>query len=214
MRSDPGFSVVEVLAALVVTSLTIVGLTPFVSQMFATWTRGSEVARAVELKTHGLGLLREDIRHALVWTGTTLPESPVSFNGDATSLRFPATTGIGFGRRGFEMLSITVDPSRDGLALVRRHAALVGSSPAHFRDPVILFSGPFKFAFQYKSRSGEETAVWTDTSEIPASIKLTIFDRRGSIFLVPIEFPIFASLSAGCLAISGLPGCPANETME
>ena len=61
-----GFSLIEVLATLLVTMLLVLTLTPFVSQMLRTWARGGEVANLVELKTRGLGRLREDLRHALV----------------------------------------------------------------------------------------------------------------------------------------------------
>ena len=52
-KSSPeaGFSLIEVLAALVVTTLLVLALTPLVGQMLATWSRGSEASRAVELES-------------------------------------------------------------------------------------------------------------------------------------------------------------------
>src|SRR5262245_9284501 len=112
--AEAGFTLVEVLAALVITLLLVVALTPFVGQMLATWARGTETTRAVELVTRGVGLLRHDLRHAIVWTGYGKTEDLLLFRGNEVSMSFPAATGLAPGRDGLEMISITVDASRDG----------------------------------------------------------------------------------------------------
>jgi type II secretory pathway component PulJ len=206
-----GFSLVEVLAALVVTTLLILALTPLAGQMLATWARGSEAARAVELKTRGLGRLREDLRQAIAWSGFGLTENLLMFRGTDTSMSFPVSTGLGVGRDGVEMLSITVDTSVDGRALVRRRAPLIGSTHGVMSDPVVLFSGPFKYVFRYYTRDGLSQPVWSNRTELPARVELIVTDRRGPIFSAPVELPVFASLSAGCLVSSGLPGCPVSS---
>src|SRR5262245_43833011 len=213
-NAEAGFTLVEVLAALVVTLLLVVALTPFVSQMLATWARGTETTRAVELVTRGVGLLRHDLRHAIVWTGYGRTEDLILFRGNEVSMSFPVATGLGPGRDGLEMISITVDASHDGRALVRRRAPLVGSTYASFRDPVVLFSGPFRYVFRYFPREGPGVPVWANANEVPARVELTIADEKGPIFTAPLELPVFASLSAACLAGSNLPGCPASAPAE
>jgi hypothetical protein len=212
--AESGFSLVEVLAALVVTLLLVVALTPFVGQMLATWARGTETTRAVELLTRGVGLLRHDLRRAIVWTGYGKSEDLMLFRGNEAAMSFPAATGLGPGRDGVEMISITVDASRDGRALVRRRAPLVGSTYASFRDPVVLFSGPFRYVFRYFPREGPGVPVWANVHEVPARVELTIADERGPIFTAPLELPLFASLSAACLASNNLPGCPTSAPAE
>ena len=125
-------------------------------------------------------------------------------------MSFPVATGLAPGRNGLEMISITVDASRDGRALVRRRAPLVGSSYPSFRDPVVLFSGPFRYVFRYFPREGPGMPLWTSAHELPARVELTIADERGPIFTAPLELPLLASLSAACLASSNLPGCPVS----
>jgi prepilin-type N-terminal cleavage/methylation domain-containing protein len=213
-RSSPGFSLIEVLAALAVTGLIVIGVTPIIRQMLMTWSRGSEIARLVELKTRGLGRLREDARHIVLWNSSNLPDNQASFAGSSSSLHFPAAVKNSFGHRGVELVSIRVDAVADGYALVRRHAALTNSGQFELRDPVTLFSGRFRYFFRYKSRSGEESEIWSNTLDVPASIRLTIRDERGAIFRTPLEFPIYASMSSGCIAISTLPGCPRLTDQE
>jgi type II secretory pathway component PulJ len=212
--ADAGFSLVEVLAALVVTLLLVVALVPFASHMLATWARGTETTRLVELVTRGVGLLRSDLRHAVVWAGYGQAENLLLFRGNEASMSFPAATGLGPGRNGLEMISVTVDASADGRALVRRRAPLVGSTYASFRDPVVLFSGPFRYVFRYFPRQGPGVPVWTSFNELPARVELTIADERGPIFAAPLELPVFASISAACLAGGNLPGCPSSALEE
>jgi hypothetical protein len=211
--AEAGFSLVEVLATLVVTMILIVGLTPFVRQMLATWSRGSEVARAVELESRGIGLLRGDLRHAITWTGFGNIDNLATFRGTETSISFPAATGLDAGRNGVEMLSFTVDASADGRALVRRRATLLGTTYLGFTDPIVLFSGPLKYLFHYIGRDGQQLQVW-NRPELPASIELLIIDQKGPIFSAPIALPVFASLSAGCLVSQGLPGCPVTPPKD
>lgn len=206
--ADAGFSLVEVLAALVVTMLLVLALAPFAGQMLATWSRGSTAARLVELKSRGLGVIKDDLRHAVVWTGFGQTENLVSFRGTETALSFPVATGLTPGRDGLELISLTIDASVDGAALVRRRASIVGSTHAGFRDPVVLFSGRFKYFFRYFPRSGTPIPVWANRMDLPDRVELNISDERGRIFSAPIEIPLFASFSAGCLVNSSLPGCP------
>jgi hypothetical protein len=210
--TEAGFSLIEVLAALLVTMLLVLTFTPFVSQMLATWSRGAEVANLVELKTRGLSRLHEDLRHAVVWTGYGQVEDLASFQGDETSMSFPVAA-LGPNEVGIEYLSFTVGIGVNGRALVRRRAPVIGSSYGSFVDPVILISGPFKYVLRYFSRQGEEVAVWGKGKlDLPGRIELNVADNNGRLLLgLPIAIPTFASMSAGCLAAASMQGCPVVE---
>lgn len=209
-----GFSLVEVLASLVVTMLLVLAFTPFAGQMLSTWSRGGEIAKLVDLKSRGIGRLRTDLRHALVWAGFGQMDRLAMFRGSETSMVFPAVTGLGSGRNGVEMLAITVDSSADGRALVRRSAPLIGTTYGSFQDPVILFSGSYRYVFRYIANDGREFPVWQNRTELPVRIKLTIAGPHGEVFAVPIELPTVASMSAACLVGTNLPGCPVQAKEE
>ena len=190
--------------------LLVLTVTPFISQLLATWARGGEVADLVELKTRGIGRLREDLRHAVVWTGLGQIAELPAFEGDETSMSFPVVSGLGPGATGIEYLSFRIGSGVNGPALVRRRAPLIGSSYGSFADPVVLFSGPYRYLFKYYMRDGEEIQVWNKgRMELPARIEVDIADRRGRLLLqLPIAIPTFASLSGACLGNQGLAGCP------
>jgi hypothetical protein len=213
INAESGFSLIEVLGALLVTMLLVLTLSPFVSQMLATWARGGEVAGIVEFQTRGLGRLRDDLRHALVWTGYGQIQDLAGFQGDEASMSFPAVTGLGPGRLGIEYVSFTVAPSVDGRALVRRRAPVIGSTYGAFTDPVVLISGPFRYVLKYYSRDGEEMPSWNKNRfDLPEHIGLSIVDHNGSpLFGVPIAISTFSSSSAGCFASGNLQGCSTTE---
>jgi hypothetical protein len=208
LSGSAGFSLMEVLAALVVTMLLVLALTPFVGQMLATWTRGSEAAKLVEWMTRGVGVLRSDLRHAVLWTGNAQGQTASPFRGGETSLSFLSATGLGPGRDGLQTISISVEPSADGRALVRRSAPAGGAGQGGFGNPVVLMSGRFSYGFKFHARKGEAMSAWTDPRELPVRVELSIVAEGGRLFRAPLEFPVLASLSAACLATRGLPGCP------
>jgi hypothetical protein len=209
-KSSPeaGFSLIEVLAALVVTTLLVLALTPLVGQMLATWSRGSEASRAVELESRGVGVIRRDLREALSWAGFGKMEDLILFRGTETSMSFPIVSGLAPGRNGVEMVLYTVDSSRNGRALVRRHAPLIGSTYGTFSDPVVVFSGAYKYLFRYQSRDGRTLPFWINRPELPGRVDLVIADERGPVFTAPLEMPVLASVSAACLVNVHLAGCP------
>jgi general secretion pathway protein J len=208
--AEAGFSLIEVLAALLVTMLLVLTLTPFASQMLATWARGGEAANTVELKTRGLSRLREDLHHAIVLTGYGQTQDLAAFQGDETSMSFPVVAELDPTGMGIEYLYYTVGTSINGRALVRRRAPVIGSTYGSFADPVVLLSGPFRYVFRYYSREGEEAPVWSKSRfDLPGHIELDIADRNGVQLLgIPIAISTFASLSAACFASSNLQGCP------
>lgn len=209
-----GFSLIEVLAALVVTMLLVLALTPFTGQMLATWARGGEAAGFVEAVTRGVGMLRHDLSHAILSSGLADAPKGSVFRGDETSLSFLAATGLGPGRDGLEMISVSVDAGGNGRTLIRRSAPLDGAANEPYAGPVALFSGPFSYRFRYYSRKGEASPAWTNVRELPARVELTVTGERGPVFSAPLEFAVLASLSAACLANRKLPGCPNAQPDE
>jgi prepilin-type N-terminal cleavage/methylation domain-containing protein len=207
-NSKAGFSLLEVLAALIVTTLLMLALSPLVTQLLATWPWGSEVASMVEFRVRGLGVLRSDLRRAVVWRGFGRTEDLLAFRGNETSLSFPAASNVGDARDGLEMIAIDVANSAEGRALIRRRAPVVGTTRTAFADPVVLFSGPYRYFMRYYSRDGVEKSVWADPSSLPVRVVLNIVDERHGSSVVAIQMPLFASISSACMVASNLSDCP------
>ena len=203
-----GFSLLEVLASLVVTTLLVVALTPLTTQMLATWALGTEAVSMVELQARGLNVLRDDLIYAVVWGQHGRPEDSLGFRGNETSMSFPVASGLSEGRDGIEMVSIDVASSADGRALIRRRAAIVGARRTAFTDPVVLFSGSYRYFLRYYSEDGHEAAIWSDPSSLPARIAVNIVDERNRRSAISFQLPVFASAASACLVDTSLFGCP------
>jgi prepilin-type N-terminal cleavage/methylation domain-containing protein len=202
---NAGFSLVEVMAALVVTCLLMMGLTPFVNQLLLTWARAGTIGVIVDMTSRGIGQLRKDLRHAV-----PLAARPgvIAFRGDELHFEFPAATGLGAGRGGVEMIAISAEQVEGKeLALVRRRSGHVTTeSGAEFKDPVVLFSGNLQYIFRYIAQDGTRQSTWSDRPDLPVRIEVTILDGRDPV--VPaLELPLYADMSVACL-IPGAPGCP------
>jgi hypothetical protein len=191
-------------------SFLILALSPFVGVMLTTWSRGSEVANLVEHRVRGLGLLRNQLRHAILWSDLGSGASKgLLFRGTAASMTFPVVAGLGIGRSGVEMISITVGGVPNMRTIIQRRAHIVGLGHTAFANPVVIYSGGANYVFRYYSRSGEEKEVWDDPASLPARIVLHISGRNGTpASIVPFEFATFAGVSAACLTKLQSQGCP------
>jgi prepilin-type N-terminal cleavage/methylation domain-containing protein len=203
---NAGFSLIEVMAALVVTCLLMLGLTPFVNQLLSTWARGSTIGVVVDMTSRGIGQLRKDLRHAV-----PLADRPgvVAFRGDELHFEFPAATGLGTGRGGVEMISISTEQLEGReLALVRRRSGHVPTeSGAEFKDQVVLFSGNLQYIFRYIAEDGTRQSTWSDRPDLPVRIEVNILEGRDPVLPV-LELPLYADMSVACLLQPGAPGCP------
>jgi hypothetical protein len=159
----------------------------------------------VEFKFRGLGVLRSDLRRAVLWRGFGQAEDLLAFRGTETSMSFPVASSFG---DGLEMVAIDVTNSADGRALIRRRAPVTGTTRTVFADPVVLFSGPYKYLMSYYSRDGVEKPVWADPFSIPARVALNIVDERHQTSMISVQMPLLASMSSACLSSSNLPDCP------
>jgi hypothetical protein len=202
-----GFSLLEVLTALLLTALLMISLTPLVRQMLATWWRGSDVADLVELQIRGVAALRRDLNSAIVWTGSGQADDTLFFRGNETSLSFPAVSKYGEGTERFEMISIQVANASNGHALVRRHGAILGSTFQLPSDPLVLISGPYRYYFRYYTRDNRESISWDNREAPPARVAINVIDSSGQLAGIPIEISMLASLSAACVQNVSLPGC-------
>jgi prepilin-type N-terminal cleavage/methylation domain-containing protein len=203
---NAGFSLVEVMAALVVICLLMVALTPFVNQLLSTWARAGTIGGMVDMTSRGIGQLRKDLRQTV-----PLAERPgvVAFRGDEVHFEFPAATGLGLGRGGVEMIAISAEQLEGKqLALVRRRSGhLTTESGAELKDPVVLFSGNLQYIFRYIAQDGTRQSTWSDRPDLPVRIELNILDGREPL-LPALELPLYADMSVVCLLQPGAPGCP------
>ena len=211
-----GFSLVEVLAALAATVLLVGAFSPFAAQLIGSWGRGARTAETVDMMTTAQARLGHDVGAAVPMFLTRGDRTSMLFLGKAGYVIFPAATGFGPGRGGFELVSLSVEAAEGRTVLMRRRAPL-GADPdaGGFRDGVVLFEGNYRMAFAYVGADGVRREEWLDRPELPARVELSVVGADGRQALAaPLVFAIGADYPAACLADEPPEACTALEEGE
>jgi general secretion pathway protein J len=212
-RRRAGFSLVEVLAALAATVLVIGAFSPFAAQLVASWGRGARTAEFVDMATTAFARLDRDLRGTVPLFITRGEETSMVFRGGPGYVLFASATGFGPGREGIELVSLAVEANAAGVSLIRRHAPL-GTSPdgQGFRDPVVLFTGRYRFNFAFVDDAGKRSAEWVNRPAMPRRVELSILDADGRPALpAAVSFAVPADYPAACLASDPPQACEALE---
>lgn len=212
-RSRAGFSLIEVLAALAATVMIVGAFSPFAAQLVASWGRGARTAELVDMAVTAQARLARDIGAAVPMFLTRGETTAMLFLGTRGYVIFPAATGFGPGRGGFELLSLSIEETEGRPALVRRRAPL-GSDPSTggFRDAVVLLDGRYRMSFAYVGADGTRREEWLDRPDMPTRIELTILREDGRPALAsPLVFAIPADYPAACLGDEPPEACAALE---
>lgn len=210
-----GFSLVEVLAALALASLILVGL----NLAMTTIRQGSDGARGrlsstAEL-TSAAQVFSDDVaRIAKIRLRSDSTEAGYWFEGSAGQMIYPLTEWAGVARPGLYLVRLRVagDERRQ---LIRERAPLLPGEAfdgeREWRDPVVLLDGEYDVSFGYRApRSGWRTwsEGWNMPGPMPEQISLTVTDRKTGRMVMPLLVqPLAVDGELECAA--GGPGCAA-----
>ena len=193
-RREAGFTLIEVLAALVLSSLVLVSLNMAMSAVGkgTDHTRRSlgeqsEIGAAVDIFGRDVARIAK-IRRPAPPGGF----AGYSFDGTADTIVYPLREEEGLAAPGLYLVRLSVR-EKDGQAVLLRERAplLPGNSNdlPKWRDPVVLLAGPFDVAFAYRAqRSGSRswTDDWSGASSMPEQVRLTIGDSATGRLRAPV----------------------------
>jgi prepilin-type N-terminal cleavage/methylation domain-containing protein len=200
MRAHPpnarqsGFTLLEVLAALVLAGLILVSLNMAMAAVGKGVDRTrkslgeqSEIAAAVDI------FGRDVARIAKLRRGT----SPTVFDGylfegSSSAIVYPLREGEGLTAPGLYLIRLSVIEDKGQRLLVRERAPLdMGKAEIgmpSWRDRVVLLAGDYDIAFAYRApRSGvrDWSASWDATTAMPEQLRLTVTNRGTGRLRVP-----------------------------
>jgi general secretion pathway protein J len=188
-----GFTLIEVLAALVLSALILVSLNMAMSAVGkgTDHTRRSlgeqaELGAAVDIFSRDVARIVK-IRH---------PAKPGDFagyvfDGHADAIVYPLREEEGLTAPGLYLVRLSVRQADGRTTLLRERAPLpVGDDAAlpQWRDPVTLLTGPYDIAFAYRAqRTGQRdwNGSWQASEAMPEQIRLTISNRATDRLRVP-----------------------------
>lgn len=229
-----GFTLVELLAALAIGAVVLVGIAALVRTVglsFDRGTRGVANAERVLLAVQRLSADFASVRYLLRQKepGTALA---ALFSGRPDEVVIVTAGHVAIGRRDDELLFLQVEQAGETARLVRRRTPFPGARvpldgivPG---DPVVLLEGPLTLSFAFSADTSLPltwTDRWADRAEPPRRVRLIARDRAsGADLLPPLIFTIRADAPPSCAApdatatcvpaVAALKPAPAGSTGE
>jgi general secretion pathway protein J len=212
-----GFTLVELLAALVIGAVVLVGIGALVRTVGLSFDRGTRAvanAERVLLAVQRLAADFASVRY-LLRQKEPGPALAALFTGRADGAVFVTAGHIAVGTRDDEIVFLQVEETADGARLVRRRAAFPGARvpldgivPG---DPVVLLEGPLALSFAIAADTSlppKWVDRWIDEAEPPRRVRLIARDRTtGADLLPPIVFTIRADAPPSCAAAEATATC-------
>lgn len=192
-RREAGFTLIEVLAALVLSSLVLVSLNMAMSAVGkgTDHTRRSlgeqsELGAALDIFSRDVGRIAKIRR----------PAKPGDFagyvfDGRSDAIVYPLREEEGLTAPGLYLVRLSVRQKDGRSTLLRERTPLPAGDDAtlpQWGDPVELLSGPYDIAFAYRAqRTGQRewNGSWQATETMPEQIRLTVTNRETGRLRVP-----------------------------
>lgn len=188
-----GFTLIEVLAALVLASLVLVSLNMAMTAV----GKGSDHTRRSLGEQSELGAAVDVFgRDVARISKIRRPAKPGDFagyvfDGRPDAIIYPLREEEGLTAPGLYLVRLSVK-RKDGIStLLRERAPLPAAETTtlpKWRDPVVLLAGPYDIAFAYRAqRTGQRewTGSWQATETMPEQIRLTVTNRDTGRLRVP-----------------------------
>ena len=203
-RTDPraGFTLIEVLAALVITGAFVVAVLPYAARLATHWWVGEATVEAADGWMQAVSRMGDDLAQALPYglgDDSAAPADAFRAGPDGIAFVRPALGEA----PGLETVSYEVRPSPSGSALVRRNRRF---DPAAFGRDVggtsaTLLDGPYRFRIVAVATDGTRRRDWTPADGMPAAVELSVVATgRTPVPAAPVLMPIAARAPAAAKA--------------
>jgi prepilin-type N-terminal cleavage/methylation domain-containing protein len=221
-RRCNGFTLIEVLAALAISSVIIVATVALIHSVAGNFDRGTRGVDAADRLMRAVERLAADFGSArfVVWTTQSGPA--LAFRGERVDgekperVMFVSGAGIGSAPRADEVVSLTIERAGDVTRLVRRRAAWTGPDMlvAHvaMQDAVVLVAGDLDMSFLFGRLTGAGALVWSPTwiaeTTLPRFVRLIMRDRATGLDPVgEADFIVNADAPLACGRPDAGPDC-------
>lgn len=204
MRRTRGFSLMEVLAALALLTIILLGVYSGISTATRIVRSGSQAIERMDDVRSAQSFLRSELAQALVVPfGETDDGDPIVFSGDAKTMRFVAPMPGYLSRLGPELQTLSLVDDGRGLFRLEVTLSLLppdGSDPKPISEPQVLMRGIRKGAFSYRGMNeqnepGEWQDTWADSPRTPSLARIAL-DVTGNVAFPSLVAPVRIDPSA------------------
>jgi prepilin-type N-terminal cleavage/methylation domain-containing protein len=221
-RRCNGFTLIEVLAALAISSVIVVATVALIHSVARNFDRGTRGVDAADRLVLAVERLAADFGSArfVVWTTESGPA--LAFRGERVDgekpgrVVFVSGAGIGAETRADEVVSLTIERAGDVTRLVRRRAAWTGPDMlierVAMQDAVVLIAGNLDMSFLFGRFTGGGALVWSPTwvgeTTLPRFVRLIMRDRTTGLDPVgEADFIVNADAPLACGRPDAAPDC-------
>lgn len=206
--SDEGFTLLEVLVGLTISSLVMVGLASAMRSVNRSWEQSTERGERDAMLATGLHVAQGDIAHAeRVFDD---PAKPVRFLfiGDNHDVIFPLVERDNHNDHGLFWVHLFVRKVLGNIEFVRSRASFDPGpqdlNAIRWRDEVVLIHGQFDITLSYLA--GGETRAWESSwpmqNQLPREVRIDIASvgTRNPVILPPAITSLRISAELPCVA--------------
>jgi general secretion pathway protein J len=180
--AEAGFSLIEVLVAMVLLATIVSGLATVTAQWLPNWSRGFASVERSDVLTRGIERAVADLAAAEYVPLGNDAARPL-FTGTAMSVTFVRPALGPNTKPGLEIVQLAELANRSGVDLVRRRARFTpqGSDADPSRlpllgDPVVLLRAPYGVTFSYAGADRKWKDSWRDAKRLPRAVRILIRD--------------------------------------
>jgi general secretion pathway protein J len=204
MTRTKGFSLMEVLAALALLSLVLLGVYSGISTASRIVRSGDQAIERMDEIRSAQGFLRSELAQALaVPFDETDDGEPIVFSGTSRTLRYVAPMPGYLSKLGPQLQTVAlVDDGRQSLRLEVTLAMLPpdGGEPQPIGEPQVLLRGIRKGSISYRgmddqNRPGDWQDSWDDGRRTPSLVRVEL-DVGGNVVFPTLVAPIRIDASA------------------
>ena len=211
---ERGFTLLEILVGLLISSGIMVGLSLSMRAINSGWEASTLAIERQGTFATALGVVAGDFARILRKTDDPKKPQRFLFSGGPAETNYLLAERPVNAKEGMYWVRLSAR-RRNGLnELVRERAPYdrqVDTGLAlKWRDTVILLRGPFDFGISYRAPAAGKTSWadnWPDLNVLPAEIRLTITDpATGRNIVPPLVQSLMLGAEADCVNL-GAPGC-------
>ena len=205
-RRVAGFSLVEALVSVALTSLIVAGLSAITGQWLPNWNRGFVRVQRMESLDVGLQRLVSDLE-AAEFVSPNVTSKTATFVGDAKSVTLVRVANAPGAASHLEFVRLAETVDERGFALVRSHAPFKPLDPnlpvdaqLYFADPVVLVRAPYRVSFAFAGADGIWRDSWRNEILLPSATRIQVRNAAtDELMAVSTAALLHADLPAECV---------------
>lgn len=204
--SQAGFTLIEVLAALVVTGAFVAVALPYAGRLATHWWTGEAAVEEADGWIQAMSRMGDDLSQSVAYDLSTGSRPSLAFRADPDDVSFVRSS---LGETGqLEAVTYEVVPSKSGMALIRRSRRF--DAAAFGRDDrgtsATLLDGPYRLRLVEVSTDGSRHRDWQPSPDMPAGVEVSAAPTRNgpassvAVPTVPFFLPIATRAPAAARA--------------